>query len=75
MKARVIRIGEEVAVVLPKEIVVALTLKEDQALHIRKVDDTGFRLGTTDPIHEKGLEIARKLMVDYAETLRALAKS
>jgi antitoxin component of MazEF toxin-antitoxin module len=75
MKAKLIRIGDEVALLLPNEIVKMLDLEEGQQLHVRRLEDGGFRVGKTDPDYEKGLRIAEEVMETCAETFKALAKS
>ena len=75
MKAPVIKVGEDIAVLVPKEIVTELGLKEGQELHVRRLDDAGFRIGIDDPLRDKALRIVDEATVKYAETLKALAKS
>jgi antitoxin component of MazEF toxin-antitoxin module len=75
VKAQVIKVGNEMALILPNEIVTMLDLKEGQEIQARRLADGGFRIGVDDPIHDKGMRIAEKAMVKYAETFKALAKS
>jgi hypothetical protein len=75
MKARVIKVGDEMAVVLPNEAVAMLDLKDGQRLFVRRLPDGGYRIGPNDPAYDKGMRIAEDIMGEYAETFKALAKS
>jgi antitoxin component of MazEF toxin-antitoxin module len=75
VKAQVIKVGNEIALILPNEIVRMLDLREGQQLYASRPADGGFRIGVDDPIHDKGMRIAEEAMVKYAETFKALAKS
>lgn len=74
MKAEVIKIGDQTALILPNEIVKMLDIAEGQRLHVRRLADAGFRVGANDPVHDEGMRIAERMMVEYAETFKALAK-
>lgn len=74
MKGEVIKIGDQTALILPNEIVRSLDIAEGQRLYVRRLADGGFRVGD-DPEYDKGMRIAERVMVEYAETFRALAKS
>jgi antitoxin component of MazEF toxin-antitoxin module len=75
MKAEVIRIGDELALILPNEIVTSLDIAKGQRLYVRRLADGGFRVGANDPEYDKGMRIAERVMAEYAETFKALAKS
>jgi antitoxin component of MazEF toxin-antitoxin module len=75
MKALVKRVGDETALILPSEIVKMLDLKEGHALFLRRLDDSGFRLGRTDPVQDEVMDIARQVLDEHSGTFEALAKS
>jgi bifunctional DNA-binding transcriptional regulator/antitoxin component of YhaV-PrlF toxin-antitoxin module len=75
MTAIEIKIGDDSALVLPKEVAIALGLEEGQYLHAERLPDGSVKIGPYDPTYDKGMRIARKVFVEYAEVFRALAKS
>ncbi|WP_020173402.1 AbrB/MazE/SpoVT family DNA-binding domain-containing protein [Methyloferula stellata] len=68
------KIGNSVGVILPKELLARLRLKEGDKLHIVEQTERGLKLSPYDPHHAKAMEIARKAFRDYADTFKALAK-
>jgi putative addiction module antidote len=68
------KIGNSVGVILPKELLARLRLKEGDKLHIVEQTERGLKLSPYDPHHVKAMEIARKAFRDYADTFKALAK-
>jgi len=68
------KIGNSVGLILPKELLARLRLKEGDKLHIIEQTERGLKLSPYDPHHAKALEIARKAFRDYADTFKALAK-
>lgn len=68
------RIGNSVGLILPKELLARLRLKEGDKLHIVEQTDRGLKLSPYDPKHAKAMEIARQAFRDYADTFKALAK-
>jgi putative addiction module antidote len=68
------RIGNSVGLILPKELLARLRLKEGDKLHIVEQPERGLKLTPFDEQHARAMSIARKAMRDYADTLRALAK-
>jgi putative addiction module antidote len=71
---RVRKIGNSVGVILPKELLARLRLKEGDKLHIVEQTERGLKLSPYDPHHAKAMEIARQAFRDYADTFKALAK-
>jgi putative addiction module antidote len=71
---KVKKIGNSVGLILPKELLARLQIKEGDTLHVIEAPDRELRLSPYDSEHEKALQIAREIMHDYADTLRALAK-
>jgi putative addiction module antidote len=68
------RIGNSVGLILPKELLARLRLKEGDHLHIVEQTERGLKLSPYDPNHAKGMELARQAFRDYADTFKALAK-
>ena len=68
------RIGNPVGLILPKDLLARINLKEGNKLHVVDQPDHGFRLSPHDPVHEKAMEIARNVMSEYRDTFKALAE-
>jgi putative addiction module antidote len=68
------KIGNSVGVILPKELLARLRLKEGDKLHIIEQTERGLKLSPYDPHHAKAMELARRAFRDYADTFKALAK-
>ena len=74
MKLEVKKIGNSTGVILPKELMAKLNLKQGQWLYVTELLDGGVRLTPFDPDFEKAMEVVEDLMVEYRDTLKALAK-
>ena len=68
------KIGNSVGLILPKELLARLKLKEGDKLHIVEQPDRGLKLTPYDPKHAETMRIARDVMDEYQDTFRALAK-
>jgi putative addiction module antidote len=68
------KIGNSVGLILPKELLARLKLKEGDKLHVVEQTERGIRLSPYDPKHGKAMEIARRSFRKYADTYKALAK-
>jgi putative addiction module antidote len=68
------KIGNSVGLILPKELLARLKLKEGDTLHIVEQTERGLKLSPYDPKHAKAMEIARRAFRNYADTFKALAK-
>lgn len=68
------KIGNSIGFILPKETAARLDLKEGDQLFLVDQPDGGIALTRNDPDFERTMEIARKLMDKYRDTLAALAK-
>ena len=68
------KIGNSTGLILPKELLQRLRLKEGDTLHVVEQSERGFKLSPYDPKHAKAMEIARRAFRDYADTFKALAK-
>jgi putative addiction module antidote len=68
------KIGNSTGLILPKELLQRLRLKEGDTLHVVEQSERGLKLSPYDPKHAKAMEIARRAFRDYADTFKALAK-
>ncbi len=68
------KVGNSLGLVLPKELLARLKLKEGDKFHIVEQTERGIKLTPYDPKHAEGMEIARRSFRKYADTYKALAK-
>ncbi len=68
------KVGDAVALILPREMIARLNLKEGDTLHAVAHPDGGLTLSAHDPVHTRGMDLARQAFRDYADTFKALAK-
>jgi putative addiction module antidote len=68
------KIGNSLGLILSKELLARLKLKEGDQLHVVEQTERGLKLSPYDPKHAKAMEIARKSFRTYADTYKALAK-
>jgi len=68
------KIGNSLGLILPKELLARLKLKEGDKLHVVEQTERGMKLSPYDPKHAKAMEIARRSFRKYADTYKALAK-
>jgi putative addiction module antidote len=68
------KVGNSLGLVLPKDLLARLKLKEGDKFHVVEQTERGIKLSPYDPKHAKGMEIARKSFSKYADTYKALAK-
>jgi putative addiction module antidote len=74
MKIEIKRIGNSTGVILPKELLTRLQLKQGQQLHITELPSGGFQALPYDPEFEKTMEIVDEIIDEYRDTLAALAR-
>jgi len=74
MKLEVKKIGNSTGVILPRELLAKLDLKQGQWLYVTELPNGGVRLTPYDPEFEKAMQVVEDLMVEYRDTLKALAK-
>jgi len=67
------RIGNSTGVILPKDLLARLNLRQGDVLNVVEITD-GVQLRRSDPVFEKGMEIAEKAMKTYRNALTELAK-
>ena len=75
MRAFEIKIGDHPTLVLPEDMAKTLGLHEGQCLDAERLQDGSLRIGPYDPKFDKAMRIAKDVMVEYADTFKALAKS
>jgi putative addiction module antidote len=68
------KIGNSVGLILPKELLARLKLKEGDKFHIVEQTERGIKLTPYDPKHAEAMEIARRSFHKYADTYKALAE-
>ena len=68
------KIGNSVGLILPKELLARLRLKEGDKFHVVEQTERGIKLSPYDPKHTEAMEFARRSFRKYADTYKALAK-
>ena len=68
------KIGNSVGLILPKELLARLKLKEGDKLHVIEQTERGLKLSPYDPKHAETMKIARQVMEEYKDTFRTLAE-
>lgn len=71
---RVKKIGNSLGLILPKDLLARLRLKEGDALYAVEQTERGLKLTPYDPKHARAMEFARRSFREYADTYKALAK-
>ena len=73
MKLEIKKIGNSTGLILPRELLARLGLEQGDEVMVTETSD-GFAVTRGDAVFEKGIEIARKAMKTYRNTLKELAK-
>lgn len=74
MKLKITTIGNSAGVVLPKELLARLRLEKGDELFVTELPD-GFKLMPHDPVFEKQMAVAEKIMREDRDVLRRLSKN
>lgn len=74
MKTKVRKIGNSYGIILPKEALQQLRVKEGDALYLTEAPDSSLRVTGGEPGFEEKMKIAESLMDRYQNALRELAK-
>lgn len=74
MQLEIKKIGNSTGIILPKELLGQLDLKQGDQVTATLTPDGGFKVTRADETFAKGLDIARKAMRTYHNTLKELAK-
>jgi putative addiction module antidote len=70
---KVVRIGNSVGVIIPKDLLAKLGVGQGDTLYGVETPD-GLRLSTSDPVFEEQMAVARRIMKERWAVLRELAK-
>ena len=73
-KTKIRKIGNSYGIILSKEALQALRVKEGDAVYLTEAPDDSLRLSTGDENFETQMEIAKGFMDRYQNALRELAK-
>ncbi len=68
------KIGNASGVILPREILKKMHLKEGDRVFLTERTDGAYRITPYDPEFEKQMKLAKGIMSRYRNTLRELAK-
>lgn len=68
------RIGNSVGLILPKDLLARLKLKEGDNLYVVEQTERGIKLSPYNPKHAKAMEFARRSFREYADAYKTLAK-
>ena len=68
------KVGNSVGLVLPKEALARLNVKEGEALYLTEAPGGGFRVTASDPGFARKMEVAESLNRRYRNALNELAK-
>ncbi len=71
---KVRKIGNARGVILPREVLDKLRVKDGDKLYLTEAPDGSYRITPYDPEFEKHMTAVKKGMARYRNTLRALAK-
>lgn len=74
VQLKVRQIGNSLGVVLPKETLARLNVKDGDSLFLTEAPEGSMRISAYDPAFEAQMQAARKGMAKYRNTLRELAK-
>ena len=74
MQTKVRKIGNSLGIVLPKESLEQLQVKEGQAVYLTRAPDGALRLSPERPGFSEMMALAEKGMDRYRNALRELAK-
>ncbi len=73
MKLKLRPLGTSTGMIVPKEMLVRMRVKENDTLFAVETPD-GYLLTPYDPEVERQLKLGREFMAKYRDTFRALAK-
>jgi putative addiction module antidote len=73
MELKVRKVGNSLGVILPREVVARLQVGEGDCLSLIE-SSSGFRLSPYDPDVARQVEVGKRVMRRYRNTLRELAK-
>ena len=74
VELRIRRFGNRLGVILPKDVIDRLRVKDGETLFLIVAPDGGYQLTSGDPAFEEKLAKAEDIINRYCGTLRELAK-
>ena len=74
MKLEIKKIGNSTGLILPKELLAQFKLGQGDWVYVTELPDGGVRLTPFDPDFAGTMDVMEELMVEYRDTLKALAK-
>jgi putative addiction module antidote len=74
MKLELKKIGNSTGLILPKELLARLGLQQGDSVTVTEGPDRSLTVSAYAEDDERTMELARKVMRDYRNTLKALAK-
>ena len=74
VELKVRRFGNRLGVILPKEVIDRLRVKDGKTLFLIEAPDGSYQLTSDDPAFEEKLVKAEDIINRYCGTLRGLAK-
>ena len=74
MKLEIKKIGNSTGVILPKELLVRLGLKQGDEVFVTELPDRSIKLAVYNPSHDEVMQVARDVFHEYRETFKELAK-
>ena len=73
MQLKIRKVGNSLGVLLPREVIAHLKVGEGDSVTLSETPD-GYKISSYDPEIARQIEIAKKIMRRYRNTLRELAK-
>jgi putative addiction module antidote len=74
IQLKIRQVGNSLGVVLPKEVLTRLNLKNGDSFYLTDAPNGEMRVTSGDPMFEMQMKVARELMSQYRNALRELAK-
>jgi putative addiction module antidote len=74
MKLQLKKIGNSTGLILPKELLARLGLQQGDSVTVTEGQDRSLTVSACAEDDERTMELARKVMRDHRNTLKALAK-
>ena len=73
MEVKLRKVGNSVAMIVPKAVRQKMGVKEGDAVYLTETPD-GYRLSPYDPEFSRQMELARKVQAKHRDALHELAK-
>ena len=74
MKLELKKIGNSTGLILPKDLLARLGLKQGDAVFLTEGPDKTVAISAHDPHHDEVMRLGREVFREYRETFKALAK-